>query len=98
MGVPYGNFLVGCRSPLFAEFDPEHIITGTLSVIVAGLSAVITSLEPSEQVDPHRRAGNSHDTLMNKSGYFCTIECWQSDLGQGLTESPSHFSQQKDDL
>jgi hypothetical protein len=81
-----------------AKFDPEHLVAGTLSIIVAALSGVATFLNPNERVSAHLNAGNSYDSLMNRVRIFWSIDCWRDDSDQVLTERLKHFSEQKDDL
>jgi len=46
----------------------------------------------------HRNAGNKYDSLMNKTRIFWSIECWQIDSDEILTEKLKYLSEQKDNL
>jgi hypothetical protein len=61
----------------------------------------ITSVNADRTVTAHlidQNAGNSYDSLMNKTRIFWAIECWQTDSNQALTERLRYLSDQKDDL
>jgi hypothetical protein len=98
VGVPMVVLSSIAGAAALARFDPERVIAGSLSILVAVLSAVATFLNPNERVAAHQNAGNSYDSLMNRVRIFWAIECWQSDSDQALTERLRHFSEQKDDL
>lgn len=71
---------------------------GILAIVVAVLSAVMTFLNPNERSSTHLNAGNSYDALQNAVRMFRTIDCWQEDSEQILTERLKNFSIQKDKL
>jgi hypothetical protein len=72
--------------------DPNHIIAGLLSILVAALSGVMTFLNPNEKVSAHVNAGNNYDSLMNKIRMFWSIDCWRDESEQVLTERLKYFS------
>jgi len=81
-----------------AKFDPDHVVAGMLSIVVAALSGVATFVNPNERVAAHLNAGNSYDALLSKVRIFWAIECWRDDSDQVLTEKLKYFSEQKDEL
>jgi hypothetical protein len=81
-----------------SSFDPNHLVAGSLSIVVAALSAVSTFLNPNEAVSAHRAAGSSYDSLMNRVRIFRSIDCWREESEQVLTERIKRFSEEKDDL
>jgi hypothetical protein len=78
-----------------SQFDPNHIVAGLLSIVVAALSGVATFLNPNEKVSAHLNAGNGYDSLMNNVRMFWAIECWSDESDQVLTERLKHLSDQK---
>jgi hypothetical protein len=98
VGIPMVLFSTIAGAAALAKVDPEHLVAGTLSIIVAALSGVATFLNPNERVSAHLNAGNSYDSLMNKARIFWAIDCWREESDQVLTERLKHFSEQKDDL
>ena len=81
-----------------SKFDPQHFIAGSLSIIVAALSAVATFLNPNELISAHLSAGNSYDSLMNRVRMFRLIDCWREEAEEVLTERVKRFSEEKDEL
>jgi hypothetical protein len=98
IGVPMVLLSGLAGATALSQFDHEHIIAGSLSIIVAALSGVATFLNPNERLTAHLNAGNSYDALMNKVRIFWAIDCWRDESEQVLTERIKHFSEQKDDL
>lgn len=81
-----------------SQFDPRHIFAGSISILVAALSSVMTFLNPNEKASAYLNAGNSYDSLMNKIRIFWAIDCWRDESEQVLTERLKYFSEQKDKL
>ena len=97
LGIPTVLLSGLAGAAALSSFDPNHLIAGTLSIIVAGLSAVSTFLNPNEAVSTHRAAGSSYDLLMSRERIFRSIDCWREEF-ERLTERLKHFSEEKDDL
>ncbi len=98
IGVPMVMLSTIAGAAALTKFDPEHLVAGSLSIIVAALSGVATFLNANERVSAHLNAGNSYDSLMNRVRIFWAIDCWRDESEQVLTERLKHFSDQKDDL
>jgi hypothetical protein len=80
------------------KFDPNHFVAGSLSIVVASLSAVATFLNPNESVSSHQEAGNKYDSLMNMVRIFRVIDCWREESDEVLTERVKRFSEERDEL
>lgn len=76
----------------------SNIVAGILSIIVAGLSAVTTFLNPNEKASVHLNSGNNYDALQNKVRIFWTIDCWRENSEQVLTEKLKDLSEEKNKL
>jgi hypothetical protein len=98
VGIPMVVLSATAGAAALSKFDPDRIIAGVLSIIVAVLSGVATFLNPNERVSAHLNAGNSYDSLLNRVRVFWTIECWQIDSDTVLTDRLRQFVEQKDDL
>lgn len=98
VGIPMVLLSAIAGASALAQFDPQHIIAGICSIIVAALSGVITFLNPNEKSNSHVNAGNNYDSLMNKIRMFWSIDCWRDESEQVLTERLKYFSEQKDKL
>jgi len=82
----------------FSQFDSSHQIAGIVALIVAGLSAVITFLNPNQKSDLHHKAGSSYDSLDNRVRIFRTIDCWGKDSDFVLTNKLKVFSDEHNKL
>jgi hypothetical protein len=98
IGIPVVLLSAVAGASAFSRFDTKHVIAGTLSIIVAALSGVMTFLNPNEKAATHLNAGNNYDSLMNKTRMFWSIDCWRDESEQVLTEKLRHLSDQKDKL
>src|SRR5439155_6367340 len=81
-----------------AFVDIGSQIARILALIIAVLSSISTFLNPNEKASAHLRCGNDYDALQNRVRIFSTIDCWQEESDQVLTERLKHFSEQKDKL
>ena len=58
----------------FSQFDYHNIIAGGISIIVAGLTAVITFINPNERAFIHKKSGNMYNSLKNRC--FRVLSCF----------------------
>lgn len=98
LGIPMVLLSAIAGASAFAQFDQSHVVAGVLSIIVAALSALMTFLNPNSKSSAHSTAGNGYDALMNKVRIFWSIDCWQGQSEEVLTEKLKYFSEQKDRL
>lgn len=96
IGIPAVILSATAGASAFAAFDHSHVVAGTISIIVAVLTAIITFLNPNEKRAAHLTAGNHYDSLMNKIRIFWSIDCWHDESEEVLTEKLKYFSEQKD--
>ena len=57
-----------------SQFDYHNIVAGSLSIVVAGLTAIITFINPNERATVHQKAGNKYNALRNDTRIFYDIE------------------------
>jgi hypothetical protein len=98
LGIPVVAVSAVAGATAFAQFDVNHVIAGVLSLAVAGLTSVMTFLNPNAKAAAHQSAGNKYDSLMNKVRMFWCIDCWRGESEEVLTERLKYFSEQKDNL
>lgn len=98
VGIPMVILSAIIGATAFAKFDTAGVIAGFCSIIIVALSSVITFLNPNQKSSAHLNAGNNFDSLMNKARIFRTIDCWQYESDEVLTEKLKHLSEQKDKL
>lgn len=83
IGVPT-VIMAGIAGTLaFAEF---RNLAGGLSIVLVVLTSITTFLNPKEQANSHRIAGNNYDSLMTKARIFWSIDCWREESDVILTE------------
>src|SRR5437016_3518635 len=66
LGIPMVLLSTIAGAAALAQFDPQHLVAGILSIVVAALSGVVTFLNPNEKASTHFEAGNDYDSLMNE--------------------------------
>jgi len=57
-----------------SQFDYHNIVAGIISIIVAGLTAVITFINPNDRASIHKKSGNMYSSLKNDARIFYDIE------------------------
>lgn len=98
IGIPVVVLSAIAGATALSRFDPQYFAAGIISLVITGLSAVMTFLNPNERAAAHLNAGNNYDSLMNKVRIFWSIDCWRDESEQVLTERVKYFSEQKDKL
>jgi hypothetical protein len=98
IGIPVVLLSAIAGASALSRFDANHVIAGSISIIVAALSGVMTFLNPNEKAATHLNAGNNYDSLMNKTRIFWSIDCWRDESEQVLTERLKYFAEQRDKL
>lgn len=98
VGVPMVVLSAVAGAAALSRFDPNHVIAGVLSIIIATLSGVMTFLNPNEKKSSHLSAGNHYAALQDKTRIFWSIDCWREESETILTDRLKQFSEQKDRL
>ena len=62
-----------------SALNEAHILAGVLAMLVAGLTAIITFVNPNEKANAHHTAGNAYNSLNNDSRIFHDIEAQKAD-------------------
>jgi len=81
-----------------SHLDEGKFVAGGLSIVIAGLSSVMTFLNPNGKASVHLNSGNNYDGLQNRARIFWNIDCWREESEQVLTERLKHLSEEKDKL
>ena|ERR1700733_3847901 len=98
IGIPVVVISAVAGATAFAEFDKKHVVAGILSLVVVGLSSVLTFLNPNAKAAAHQIAGNKYDSLMNETRIFWSIDCWQGDSEEILTGKVKYLSERRSNL
>lgn len=96
VGIP--TVILAAVIAALSHGNDYHIPVGIISLIVAGLTALQTFLDPNRRATSHFDAGNSYDAVQNAVRIFRTIECWQDNSPRALTEKLKEFMAEKDRL
>lgn len=98
LGMP-AVFLSGIVGvSVFSDFDKTHTISKLSSISVAGLTSLMTFLNPNQKSSAHQDSGNSYDALLNKTRIFWSIDCWEEKSTEVLTGRLKGISEEKDRL
>lgn len=69
-----------------SQFTNHNIVAGVLSIIVTGLTAVVTFINPSERSSVHQKTGNKYSALKNNARIFYDIEVDNMDEKKAITD------------
>lgn len=83
---------------VFSDFDKTHTISKLSSIFVAGLTSLMTFLNPNQKSSAHQDSGNSYDALLNKARIFWSIDCWEEKSTEVLSGRLKGISEEKDRL
>lgn len=98
VGVPMVVLAGTSGAAALARFDKSSVIAGVLSLVVVGLSAVMTFLNPNAKAGGHLNAGNNYEAMRDRARVFWAIECWRGDSDEVLTDKLKQLCDQKDKL
>lgn len=98
LGIPTTVLSAVVAVKSFSQFDSSHNIAGIIALIVAGLSSLMTFLDPNQKSEIHHKAGSSYDSLNNRIRIFRTIDCWGRDSDFVLTNKLKEFSDEQNKL
>ena len=69
-----------------SQFDHHNIVAGVFSIIVAGLTGVITFINPNERAATHQKAGNKYNALRNDVRIFYDVELAEMDEKRAIDD------------
>lgn len=98
IGIPIVILSAIAGASALSQFDHSKTVAGSLSILVAALSGLMTFLNPNEKSSIHQEAGNNYDALQNKVRMFWSIDCWKDQSEDVLTEKLIQFSEHKNKL
>ena len=98
LGIPTVILASIAGASALSQFGSSIVIAGVISIVVVVLSATTTFLNPRERANIHLSAGNNYDSLLSKARIFWTIDCWQNDTDEILTQKLRSLSEERDRL
>lgn len=96
LGVPTVVLSAILGVSIFSQSDSGKSLSGIFTLIITGLTSLMTFFNPNDKSSVHKNCGNSYDALSNKVRIFRTIDCWKEKSEDVLTEKLKYFSEQKD--
>jgi len=81
-----------------ASFSEHNIIAGGIAFIVAGLTALITFLNPNEIAQKHQTAGVNYNCLRNQARIFFQIEIKAEDDQKLLRATLEKLNKERNQL
>lgn len=98
LGIPTVILASIAGASALSQFSNSIVIAGVISIVVVVLSTTTTFLNPRERANTHLSAGNNYDSLLSKARVFWTIDCWQNDTAEILTQKLKSLSEERDRL
>jgi len=98
LGIPTVVLASIAGASALSQFNSSIVIAGVISIVVVVLSTTTTFLNPRERANTHLSAGNNYDSLLSKARIFWTIDCWQNDTDEILTQKLKSLSEERDRL
>ncbi len=82
----------------FSKWDVTGEVLGTLAVVIAAISALMTFLNPQARAQAHHTRGNHYSALRGKLRRFVTIGCGLGKPASELADLLEVFAERKDNL
>lgn len=82
----------------FTKWDVAGEVLGTLAVIIAAISALMTFLDPQGRAQAHHLRGNHHSALRGKLRRFAKIDCASGKPVSELVKLLNTLAEAKDSL
>ena len=86
IGIPAAVLAAIAGASALSDFAYHSTVAGTLSILVAALTAVATFVNPSERAITHKNAGNKYNSLRNRARVFRSVELPTGNDTNKLTE------------
>lgn len=96
IGLPAVLFGLTAGAGLVTESYPE--VAGVLSLISAGLTAVLTFFKPAERAANHRASGNWYLALRNEARRFREVEMKQRIADDQAVKRLASLAKRRDEL
>ena len=80
-----------------SKFDNHDIVAGVLALLVAGLTALTTFLNPSDRATTHHAFGNRYNSLRNRARITAEVDAPTIAIGK-LRTTVDSYAAERDDL
>ena len=98
IGLPTAAMAAVAGASALSDFDSHNVVAGVLAIIVSGLTAMTTFLNPNERASAHLRAGNRFNSLKNAARTFRGIECLGTRPDEDLAGCVKELAKERDRL
>ena len=97
LGIPATVLSAIAGVSALSQFDYHDIVAGILAILVAGITVLITFLNPNERAEIHINAGNAYDQLRNNTRIVYEIDA-ESGVITPLTEKLKQLNNKRSEL
>jgi hypothetical protein len=98
IGVPTAILAAIASASALSQFDNHNLIAGILAIVVTGLTAVTTFVNPNEKASAHRNSGNKYNSLRNRARIFREVDSQTAKSEQVLTDRLKQLAGERDEL
>ncbi|MBM3332837.1 SLATT domain-containing protein [candidate division WOR-3 bacterium] len=98
MGVPTVLMAAVAGAAALTQFDYSGIIAGILAILVTGMTAVTTFIDPCAKASSHQVAATKYSALRNSVRLFHRVELFTDEAESSLLKRLKEFSQRRDEL
>jgi hypothetical protein len=97
LGIPATVLSAIAGVSALSLFDYHDIVSGILAILVAGITALITFLNPNERAEIHVNAGNAYNQLRNNTRIVYEIDA-ESGIITSFTEKLKQLNNKRNEL
>lgn len=98
LGIPAAVLAAIAGVSALSRFDNSDVVSGVLALVVAGLAAVTTFLNPSERTNLHHAFGTRFNSLRNNARIFREIDCGSQEPDEELIRKLKELANRRDEL
>jgi hypothetical protein len=74
LGIPSTILSAVAGAAAFSKIEKSEIVAGSISIIVAILTSLMTFLDPTKKAELYHATAKSYEGLYHQSGYFGRVE------------------------
>jgi hypothetical protein len=74
LGIPSTILSAVAGAAAFSKIEKSEIVAGSISIIVAILTSLMTFLDPTKKAELYHSTAKSYEVLYHQSGYFGRVD------------------------
>jgi hypothetical protein len=98
IGVPTMVMAAVAGTAALWQFDCHGVVAGVLAMLVTGMAAVTTFIDPCAKANSHQVAGTKYNALRNSVRLFHRVELATDEPEHSLMKQLREFSRRRDEL